>query len=466
MRNVSMLSGLAAFAAGTAMGAGPAIGQDNRLQSIQRELQEMRRQYDAQLEQMRRDYETRLQDMEQRLKGAESAAASATSQASEAQRAATQAAAAPPPAASGPTGTAGASAGAFNPAIGVVLDGKFSVFSKNPATYRIPGFALGDDTSPGDRGFALGESELNFSANIDPVLYGNLTLSVDREGTVSVEEAFLQTTSLPWGFTLRAGRFFSGIGYMNEQHAHTWDFADTSLPQRAFLNTQYDDDGVQLRWLAPTDFFLELGTEAFRGDVFPAGGPGSRYVGTYSFFGHAGTDINESSSVRGGVSWLHAKAGDRTTNDGAEIFHGDSDTYIFDAVYKWAPDGNPVDTNFKLQGEYYLRDETGSFNTLAYSGHQTGWYLQGIYQFMPQWRFGLRHDEVHANDPGAQFAGTVLDTLGGVTPKRNSAMVDYSTSEFGRFRIQYNNDESRPKTDHQLLLQYTVSFGAHGAHQY
>jgi hypothetical protein len=170
--------------------------------------------------------------------------------------------------------------------------------------------------------------------------------------------------------------------------------------------------------------------------------------------------------VRSGLSWLHTKAGPRTTNDGADIFQGGSDTYIADLVYKWAPNGNPVDTNFKLQGEYFFRDESGTFNTLDYSGRQTGWYLQAIYQFMPQWRIGLRHDEVHANDPGAAFAGTVLDTLGGVTPKRNSAMIDFSTSEFGRFRVQYNNDESRPKTDHQFLLQYTVSIGAHGAHQY
>jgi hypothetical protein len=456
-----VLAAAGAVAAG--LGGGPAAAQDARLQTIQREIQEMRRQYDAQLEQMRRDYETRLQEMEQRLKTTESTAASAASQASQATQAASQASAAPP--AATPSATA-ASASAFNPAIGLVLDGKYGIFSKNPATYRIPGFALGDSATPGERGFALGESELNFSANIDPTLYGNLTLAVERQGTVSVEEAFIQTTSLPYGFTVRAGRFFSGIGYMNEQHAHTWDFADTALPYRAFLNTQYDDDGVQLRWLAPTDFFLEFGTEAFRGDAFPAGGPASRFAGSYSGFAHAGADLNESSSVRGGVSYLHTKAAERATGPTPDVFTGDGDLWIFDGIYKWAPNGNPVNTNFKLQGEYFLRNENGTFNSLAYSGQQTGWYLQGVYQFMPQWRIGLRHDEVHASDAGLLFAGTALDTLGGVTPERNSVMLDYSTSEFGRFRAQYNNDQSRPKTDHQFLLQYTVSFGAHGAHQY
>jgi hypothetical protein len=446
---------LGALAAGI---AGPASAQDQRLQAIQREIQDMRRQYDVQLEQMRRDYETRLQEMEQRLKAAEGIAASAESRAAQASQAAQPQAA--------PAGARGAAAqaSAFNPAIGVILDGKYGVFTKSPSSYRIRGFALGDTATPGDRGFAINESELNFSANIDPVLYGNLTLSVSREDTISVEEGFLQTTSLPYGFTLRAGRFFSGIGYMNEQHAHTWDFADTALPYRAFLNTQYGDDGVQLRWLAPTDFFLEFGGEAFRGDAFPAANHASRWAGATSLFGHAGTDIGESHSLRGGLSWLRTKAASRETD--ADVFTGDGDTVIADAVYKWAPNGNPVNTNAKLQGEYFLRRESGAFNGLDYSGTQTGWYLQGIYQFMPQWRIGVRHDEVHANDPGLDFAGTALDTLGGVTPKRNSIMMDYSTSEFGRFRVQYNNDESRPKTDHQFILQYTVSLGAHGAHQY
>jgi hypothetical protein len=455
---------LALAAAGTVaagIGGGPAAAQDAKLQTIQREIQEMRRQYDAQFDQMRRNYETRLQEMEVRLKSAESAAAIAASEAS--QPAASQAGAAP--AATTPSSPA-ASANAFNPAIGVVLDGKYGIFSKNPATYSIPGFALGESATPGDRGFSLGESELNFQANIDPALYGNLTLAVEGSGTVSVEEAFIQTTSLPYGFTARAGRFFSGIGYMNEQHAHTWDFADTALPYRAFLDTQFGDDGVQLRWLAPTDFFLEFGTEAFRGDSFPAGGQASRFAGAYSGFAHAGTDVNESSSVRGGVSYLHTKAAERESGPGPDLFSGTGDLWIFDTVYKWAPNGNPVNTNFKLQGEYFLSNQNGTFNSLAHSGTQTGWYLQAIYQFMPQWRIGLRHDEVHASDPGEAFTGTALDTLGGVTPRRNSIMADYSTSEFGRFRVQYNNDQSRPKTDHQFLLQYTVSFGAHGAHQY
>ena len=63
------------------------------------------------------------------------------------------------------------------------------------------------------------------------------------------------------------------------------------------------------------------------------------------------------------------------------------------------------------------------------------------------------------------FSGTSLDTLGH-TPKRVSAMFDYSHSEYSRFRLQYNRDESYPVADNQWFLQYIMSLGAHGAHRF
>jgi hypothetical protein len=434
-------------------------------------MQQMRQQYDAELKKVRDSYERRLQSLEQRLKKTEDAAAAAAIKATDAQRAAEAAQQAPTPEATARTeppasgGGATASAGAFNPAIGAVLDGTFGYFSKNPDKYRIPGFALGPDAGPGTRGFNVNESEVNLSASVDPYLYGNLTLAFSKD-SVSVEEGFLQTTSLPYGFTVRAGRFFSGVGYMNEQHAHVWDFVDTALPYRALLNTQYDDDGVQLRWLAPTETFLEFGAEAFRGDSFPASGPGSRWAGAYSGFAHVGADLSESSTFRTGLSYLHTKAINRTTNDGADVFRGADDTWIADFVYKWAPEGNPVETNFKLQAEYFLQNETGAFNGLGVdSPWRRGWYAQGVYQFARGWQTGLRYDRLSANSPGPELAGSTLDPLG-ATPQRFSVDLTYFTSEFGRFRLQYNLDEARPKTDHQALLQYTISIGAHGAHQF
>ncbi|MDE2090235.1 MAG: carbohydrate porin, partial [Gammaproteobacteria bacterium] len=405
---------------------------------------------------LKNDYERRLKALEERLRHAEHTAQQARTQAELAQSAASQTAAAPAP-------KAATSAGAFNPAVGVILNGSYGAFTRDPASYTIPGFALGPEAGPGERGFSLGESELNVNANVDDKFFGNLTAALTPGGNAEIEEAYFQTLGLPYGATLKAGRFFSAIGYLNSQHAHAWDFIDPPLPYRAMLDNQYFDDGVQLSWIVPADIFIQAGAEAFRGDHFPAGGAANRGTGTWSAFLHVGGDAGTSNSWLAGLSTLRAKADNRIT--GADSFTGNSYLIIADLVWKWAPNGNADVTHFKLQSEYFHRRENGLFNNEAYAGTQRGWYVQGIYQFMPRWRVGLRHDEVRAGPVAAAFNGTVLDNLG-YTPKRDSVMVDFSNSEFSRFRLQYNRDRSFPQTAIQWYLQYIMSLGAHGAHTY
>jgi hypothetical protein len=46
-------------------------------------------------------------------------------------------------------------------------------------------------------------------------------------------------------------------------------------------------------------------------------------------------------------------------------------------------------------------------------------------------------------------------------------MVDYTPSEFSRFRVQWQQSRVQPDvTDNQLFLQYILTLGAHGAHPY
>ena len=355
-------------------------------------------------------------------------------------------------------------ANAFNPAIGIILSGQAAYFSRDPDRYRIPGFVLGDEVTPGVRGLSLAETELNASANVDDLFYGQLTAAFGADNEVGIEEAYIQTLALPYGFSLRAGRFKSAIGYLNSQHAHVWDFVDPPLAYRAMLNNQYADDGVRLTWLAPTDLFLELGSEVFRGDAFPASGAARGGFGSYTVFAHVGGDVGVSHSWLAGLSRLSASAEDRDT-DGL-TFSGDNAVNIADLVWKWAPNGNPYDVNFKLQTEYLWGDESGTYTGIgATDVNRRGWYAQGIYQFRHGWRLGLRYDAVSSNHPGAAFAGTALDSAGH-HPRRYTAMVDFANSEFSRIRLQYNRDDSGPSADNQVFLQYQMSLGAHGAHQY
>ncbi|HYS14987.1 MAG TPA: hypothetical protein VEN28_16890, partial [Burkholderiaceae bacterium] len=108
----------------------------------------------------------------------------------------------------------------------------------------------------------------------------------------------------------------------------------------------------------------------------------------------------------------------------------------------------------------------GLTQTDAYSSKQSGWYLQGIWQFMPLWRVGLRYDRLNPGSPdyGANAAYLTTDPF---HPQRTTVMVDYTPSEFSRFRIQYAQSKTRPElTDNQLFLQYILTLGAHPAHKF
>lgn len=443
------------------------------------------------IRQMRQEYEARIQALEQRLQAAEAKASQPAVSATAVPPATGTAAAADSPslAVSAPPVSGGA--GNFNPEISLILGGTYTNLSQDPANYRLQGFLpSGDEVGPGRRGLNLGESELTLRANIDPQFAGQLTFSLLPDDTVSVEEAFFRTQGLSNGFNLKAGRFLSSIGYLNSQHAHAWDFVDAPLAYQAFFGGQYRPDGVQFTWLAPTDRFLELGTEAGSGASFP-GNREKNGIGSLSLFAHVGDDIGDSASWRAGLSYLHASARERAYEDvdstGAGItnaFSGRSNTWIVDGIYKWAPNGNATRTNFKLQGEYFRRRDSGtlaydignqSLGSAAggYASAQSGWYLQGVYQFRPAWRFGLRYDRLYSGTPDIGLANSGALTaadfprLSSWDPSRATAMIDYSPSEFSRFRVQFARDKSRPDaTDNQLFLQYIMSLGAHGAHTF
>jgi hypothetical protein len=429
------------------------------------------------IENMRAEYEARMQALEQRLKAAEAAAAQP---APAAQPAAVAAPAPTPVAAAAPaTGSAG---GGFNPALSLILSGGYFGSTKDPATYRIRGFPLPPDAEigPGVRGFSLGESELGLAASIDPWFRGAANIAFEPDNSVSIEEAYVETTALGHGLNVRAGRFFSNIGYLNPQHSHVWDFADAPLAYQAMLGTQFDNDGVRLTWLAPTDQFIELSAEAGRGNSFPGSDTNRNGAGAYTFAAHTGGDIGDSSSWRAGLSYLHARAQDQDLlafdplgNEIHNSFTGSTNVWIADGVWKWAPNGNATRTNFKLQGEYLqsrrdgsmVVDTAGLASPGDYRANQSGWYLQGVYQFMPHWRVGLRTERLSGTPDYGSNTGLVAQDSG--HPTKQSLMFDWSPSEFSRWRFQVAQDRARPGSpDTQWLLQYQMSLGAHGAHNY
>ena len=357
---------------------------------------------------------------------------------------------------------------AFNPDLSLILQGTAARSSQDPANFQITGFApSGGEVGPQRRGFGLGESELVVASNIDPYFRGQLVAALTPENEVEVEEAFFQTLQLGRGFTLKGGRFLSAIGYQNPIHQHAWDFQDAPLPYKAFLGGRWNDDGVQVKWVAPADLLIELGGELGRGRAFPATDPNKNGAGAWTLFGHLGGDAGEA-AWRAGLSYLGTSPRERSFDDGGitQSFSGTSKLWIADFVVKWP--------SVKVQGEYFRRNESGelSFNsaTGAYSSRQSGWYLQSVYQFMTQWRVGYRYDRLDhgsvSNGLGLSAADAPL-LLTDHNPTRNTVMLDWSPTEFSRIRLQLASDKSRAGfTDNQVLLQYILSLGAHGAHTF
>ena len=379
---------------------------------------------------------------------------------------------------------------ALNPGVSVILNGVYANLSRDPTTFRINGFVptMGD-VAPPTRGFSLGESELGFMANIDHNFRGTLIAAISPDNdTIGVEEGYINTLSLPRGFTMKAGRFFSAIGYQNQIHAHAWDFTDAPLAMRAFLGGQLGEDGIQFRWLAPTELYWDVGTELGRGRAFPASlsASGKNGAGSLNFFTHVGGDIGQSQSVawQAGLSHLRTNPRDRTFDDPTagvtDSFSGTSRLWVASSILKWAPNGNSTYNNFKLQGEYFHRKEDGTLvfdspgAALAngYDSRQSGWYAQGVYQWMPLWRAGYRFDRlgsgtVNIDTSASGLTAADFPILAGYKPKKHTFMVDWSPSEFSRIRLQFARDYSRMnEPDNQVFLQYIVSLGAHGAHTF
>jgi hypothetical protein len=462
----------------------------------------------AEIEALKTDYASRVQALEARIQQLERAVATAQgtqpgaapgtpasggSPAAGVAPVAASAAAAPPPAFPEPTPVAApgksSSATAFNPAISMILTGNYASLSQDPATYRIAGFIpppAGE--GPGDRGFNLDESELTVASNVDPYFFANVTAAIQGDNSIDIEEAYFKTLALNNGFTVKGGRFFSGTGYLNEIHAHNWDFVDQPLAYQVFMGGQLGQDGIQIRWLAPTDYFIEIGAEAGSGRSFPGTQRDSNALGSDALFAHLGGDVGDSTSWRLGASWLDVRATDRTYadvdqfgNPVIDAFTGTSRIWIVDGTLKWAPHGDPTHHQFKLQGEYMHRTEdgqlvfdvTGPNLASGYTSSQSGWYVQAVYEFVQRWRAGLRYDSMSSGTPSIGLVDAGIFPLANfpallrATPTRTTVMVDWSLSEFSRLRAQYAWDDARIRErDQQLLLQYIFAIGAHGAHKF
>ena len=362
---------------------------------------------------------------------------------------------------------------------------------------------------PVQRGFTLQGVELGLSGAIDPYYSGqaNLLFQIDSSGEsfFELEEAYLETSRLPAGLSLRAGQFLSSFGRLNTQHPHAWAFVDTPLANGRFLGPDgLRNLGARLSWLVPTPFFseLSLGVQNSHGET--AFNFRNEFEGDPRF--HRPQTVGSLASVndllftpRLATSFnltdrqtllAGASAAFGPNSSGA----GDTDTQIYgaDLFWKWTPSTQTRGYPFvSLQTEAMLRRyQAGAFDwdldgnaTVNPDGSELdgdgdgvpdlvtretlkdyGLYSQLAYGFTRGWVVGLRGeyvDRFHLGGYEASF-GSDLERAG---RWRVAPNLTWFPSEYSRIRLQYNYDQRRMMgTDHSIWLQFNFALGAHAAH--
>ncbi len=372
---------------------------------------------------------------------------------------------------------------AFNPAMSVIIDGKYyndnvsgegiDILEEAQGFHGAHGEADGHGHGELIRGFNLDETELVFSASVDNYFDAMITLALQRE-EIFVEEAYGQTRSLPAGLQLKFGKFLSGIGYFNQTHPHAWAFADQNLPYRLIFGEEnLNDVGLQLTWLPALPVYTLIGIEALQGSnekiANTLGLEGLKdHAGPRLFTGFVklGPDLGYNHALQwglfGGYSRLHQEA------HGDEILEGNAWFAGTDLVYKHDAGGTNGKGNLALQGEYLYRVKDLEVAALGEEEkfRQDGFYVQGTYGFAPRWTAGLRYEMAGITNRIQTDAETKkLDDS-----KRYSAAITFNPTEFSRLRLQFNRadiatDEGRERYN-QVFLQYQLALGVHGAHRF
>jgi hypothetical protein len=393
------------------------------------------------------------------------------------------------------TGAKGRAAGSpfsqekFIPDISFIAD--FSAVARTMSDERYgaleaPGFTRAQEGEGmnASNGFNFNYGELTLASSVDPYfdLFAAFHLS---EESFEMEEAYVTTRALPLGLQLRAGKFKSGFGRINEQHTHAWDFADAPLVFRAFFSDEgLTETGGRLSWIAPLPFYLLLGGEVLRG-------VNEASFGNKGFAGSTGSSIGDAPAPNVKVAFARASfdvgslsvlygvscaLGETRTNNevdhtGGSAVRADTGILGVDLMLRFSIDSYRY---LSLQGEYMKRTMKGnryddSWSIERLEKKQSGLYSQLVFRMAQRWRMGYRFDLLAANK----------ERIGGVSSglpenlTRHTGMIEFDPSEFSRIRVQYAHDESgylddstKHKTNDEVILALTMAIGAHGAHSF
>ena len=344
------------------------------------------------------------------------------------------------------------------------------------------------DHDPQQRGFNARNAEIAIDGAVDPYFEGfaNIVLKLDNDNNteIELEEAFMQTTTLPFGLQLKGGQFFDAFGRINATHPHTWEFADSPLVNGRLLGPDgLRGLGAQISWTLPTPWYAQFifAVQNGRGETaysFRNPGDGGVFYDRLTIDRDASalhdmlyvprleTSFNPSDTQ----TILLGASGAFGLNDTGSDNH--TQIYGADFLYKWksarAEGGFPF---VKWQTEaMYRRFEAGrglyDLFPVEETFHDWGLYSQVLWGFKKGWVAGIRGDYLHMQES----AFTADDMR--QSRSRISANLTWYPTEFSKIRLQYNhdfleeNDFLASRDEDSVFLQFEFILGAHGAHKF
>lgn len=352
--------------------------------------------------------------------------------------------------------------GALNPAISVIGN-----FVGRGDSQRV---SNGDGDRISNK-FNLREAEIDMRAPIDPYADGVLIASLESESpgkfSASVEEGYVTVKKLPFldepplGLKLKAGRFRPAFGKFNILHTHDLPTTFRSLPTAEFMGEDgFIQNGASGNFFIPTpwdpDSSLDATVEVLNGgDVAISSDARARasYLGHLRWFR---TFENGHDLELGWSSYFHPAGNDVRSAD----FHG------LDFMYRWKPFRLGEYKSFLFGGElmftrrdYPRASEPADVeraitlrNLQPGSGKPFGLSLFSQWQLNQRTYAGLRWDQTTTLfDPGLKRRS--------LTP-----YLSYYLSEFLRARLNYEHRWSDLFTENNrnsIFFELNWVFGSH-----
>ena len=299
-------------------------------------------------------------------------------------------------------------------------------------------------------------AELSLFAPVDHVFEGVGSIAAELEGgryEFSLHEAYVRSSSIIPRSRLRVGKFFIGVGRLNQIHQHDWPFTTAPKVHREFFASEAAiDTGAEYSYLLPTDrvFEITLGVtnNYCYGHCHTLGSRPPRplvYLRPSTFF-----DLSE----EGGLA-LAATILDR--EDAANV---KTRLLGVDLAYKNRMGRRLV---WLVQSELYHQAQS----TPTSSSAKAGAYVYSQYGLTPAWTFGVRVDGYsHLDMKFASNNQRRADFDYGVVP-----VLTYKPSEFSTLRFSYSHEVDTTEgdadvRDRRFQMQLTYILGAHPAHKF